>query len=309
MCQSDIPFDNTDETPSLRAGRLADHRCFFCIGTRFEKLLDLYGASPNDKHKFVARVANLYADHGYSAPTNEFIYEIYNLLYAATPDTNPFWPHKKRMNDLALELQSTLKMRTRMAGNAFHIAMRIALAGSMIDFLSATHETIRQTVDQAILLKPKIDHSAHLRERIKQGTRILYLTDKAGEIVLDRLFIRNIPAGQVTCVVNCPYAGLATSGQDADYVYMRKCARVLDNGCRAPLTIPHRGSPRFLEAFHSADIIIAKGQTNLESLYDYHDPRVYSLFTCKCQLVADHFGISIGDPVILNPELFLQQNS
>ena len=83
---------------------------------------------------------------------------------------------------------------------------------------------------------------------------------------------------------------------------MRKCAKVLANGCEAPNTLPELAHPRFREIMAEADIIIAKAKTNLEAFYSYHDPRLFALFTCKCDLVAQRFGIHVGDSVVMHVE-------
>lgn len=299
--------DFTPRDHPARGHALSDHRCFFCLGERFDRILDIYEATVEERRLFVSIMADRFADHGHDLPPTEFLRELYAVVARLFPNRHPFWPIKKGMNDLALELQSILKVRVRMSDNAFRTALRITLAGTSVDFSSATHEMILGRVSTLATAKLSIDHTDELKRAIRNGVRILYLTDQAGEIVLDKMFIRNIPGAQVTCVVNCPYAGLSASGQDADYVDMRHIASVLANGCSAPLTIPQLASDRFQDAFHAADIIIAKGQSNLEALYDYHDSRVYVLFTCKCQLVADRFGVSVGDSLVMNPELRLAE--
>ena len=88
---------------------------------------------------------------------------------------------------------------------------------------------------------------------------------------------------------------------------MRLCAKVLANGCMAPYTLIHHGSARFTAAWNAADVIIAKGQGNLESVFPLQDPRVFAFFTCGCHLVSKHFGIPMGSSVVVNVERRLQE--
>lgn len=281
---------------------LGDHRCLACILERMNTLLDAYDASARERTEFIADIASRYADHGIEMPPTDFLREAYNALGQRYRGVTPFWPLKKTMNDLALELQAPLRVRVRMGSNSFRNAMRIALVATKVDFMKDSAPQIMRMVDQGIRAQLVIDHGDLLKHSIHNHTKILYLADRAGEIVMDRLFIRTIPGAEVTYVVNCPYAGYAASGQDADYIAMRDSARVLTNGCHAPNTLPEVANQRFRELLDEADLIIAKGQTNLEALYPYHDPRLFVLFTCRCEPVAQRFGIRVGDSVILHPE-------
>ena len=281
---------------------LGDHRCFACILDKMNSLLDAFNATPAERSSFIAELASRYGDHGIKTAPTDFLREAYHTLAKRYQGEFPFWQYKKAMNDLALELQPALRVRVRMGSNSFRNAMRIALVGTRINFVKDSSQHIMREVDEGIRAHLAIDDGELLKSRIHNDSKIVYLADRAGEIVFDRMFIRTIPGAEVVYVVNCPYAGYAASGQDADYVSMRGCAKVLANGCKAPNTLPAVANERFHEILDEADIIIAKGQTNLEAMFSYHDPRLFALFTCRCDLVAKQFGIAVGDSVILHQE-------
>ena len=281
---------------------LGDHRCFACILDKMNSLLDAFNATLAERSSFIAELASRYGDHGIKTAPTDFLREAYHTLAKRYQGEFPFWQYKKAMNDLALELQPALRVRVRMGSNSFRNAMRIALVGTRINFVKDSAQHIMREVDEGIRAHLAIDDGELLKSRIHNDSKIVYLADRAGEIVFDRMFIRTIPGAEVVYVVNCPYAGYAASGQDADYVSMRGCAKVLANGCEAPNTLPAVANERFHEILDEADIIIAKGQTNLEAMFSYHDPRLFALFTCRCDLVAKQFGIAVGDSVILHQE-------
>lgn len=281
---------------------LADHRCFLCVCERVEKLLQAYTeVKPEEKQEFMAEIARRYADHGVDVIPPVFMREAYALMGQSFQAPPPFWHYKKKMNDRGLEMQSMLKAKLRIAGNAFFNGLRIALAGSGANFLTDSREQIVKRIDEVFHKPLALDHSDLLRASISQGTKILYLADGAGEIVFDRLLIRNIVGAEVIYVVNCPYAGYSASGQDADYIDMRKCARVLANGCKAPFTILKHATPQFINAYKEADVIIAKGTSNMEALLPLRDKRLFALLYAKCQVIADYFRVPLGEPLIVNP--------
>ncbi|MFW5701797.1 MAG: ARMT1-like domain-containing protein, partial [Bacteroidota bacterium] len=53
----------------------------------------------------------------------------------------------------------------------------------------------------------------------------------------------------------------------------------------------------FRQAFERAELIIAKGQGNFESLTE-SPANIYYLLTAKCPVVARWFGVSKGDRIV-----------
>ena len=87
-------------------------------------------------------------------------------------------------------------------------------------------------------------------------------------------------------VVVEPGAGDAAGFPDAQYV--EKGATLASRE-----TVLADCSEAFLEHFHRADLIIAKGQGNYETLSQVAAP-IFFLFTVKCPLVAAHIGLPTG---------------
>lgn len=294
---------------AARSGEMGDYRCFSCVCRGVEQLLEVYPLDDSARRAVMGEVARLYAEGGKEMSHTDFQRSAYGVIAKSCPRVRPFWEYKRAMNDRALEAYSLLKSRRRGAMSAFTYGLRTALAGACIDFRRSTVAEILRTVDEVMARDLAIDHSELLQRRLVAAKRVLYLANRAGEIVFDRFFIKSLSGVEVSYVVNCPYAGYAASGQDADYVDMRGVARVLANGCNAPSSIPVRLSARAWEAFQQADVIVAKGATNLESFYALHDPRFFVLMRVPCAVVAGVLGSPIGGSVVVNPEVRLQELS
>jgi len=84
---------------------------------------------------------------------------------------------------------------------------------------------------------------------------------------------------------------------DALAVGMDRVARVVSNGSDAPATILSQCSAELHQLYHSADIIIAKGQGNYESL-EGEPGNILFLLMAKCPLVAEILGVNVGDCVL-----------
>lgn len=83
---------------------------------------------------------------------------------------------------------------------------------------------------------------------------------------------------------------------------MDKVAKVIDNGYDAPSTILEKCSPKFKEIFLNADVIISKGQGNLEGLLNKTSKNVFFLLMVKCNVIAEAIKVEKGDFVTVKNE-------
>ena len=83
-------------------------------------------------------------------------------------------------------------------------------------------------------------------------------------------------------------------------VGMDLAADLISSGYDIPSTLPEKSAPDFRELFDSADLIISKGQGNLEGLVHRRDPRIFFLLMVKCDVIADLTGVAKGDFIVYN---------
>ena len=77
---------------------------------------------------------------------------------------------------------------------------------------------------------------------------------------------------------------------------------VVDNGSDAPGTLLDDCSLEFRQHFANADLIIAKGQGNFESL-NQQPNNIFFLFKVKCPMVARHAMQPVGTQVLVRSSL------
>ena len=141
-----------------------------------------------------------------------------------------------------------------------------------------------------------------LRADLENGRELLYLTDNAGEIGFDRVFLEVIadtfPDLAITvCVRGGPTQNDATR---ADAKVVGIPFRVIDNGTRIPGTVLELASGELKEALERADVTIAKGQANVETLLDTgHGYNIYYAFLVKCKRFMDRFQRAKLTPMLV----------
>lgn len=225
---------------------------------------------------------------------------IHRTVRELSGEPDPYRAVKARTNELALELLSEVRERVAAAADPLEMAVRMAIAGNIIDFglgRPIADTTLVETVERVVGAPLDGDMEAFAREAEAAGS-ILFLADNAGEIVLDRLLIERLGPQRVTVAVKgAPILNDALRA-DAEAAGLDALVEIVDTGSDAPGTILETCSGSFRERFAAADLVIAKGQGNYETLSDAPRP-IWFVLMAKCAVIADHMGCEPGTLVLL----------
>lgn len=209
---------------------------------------------------------------------------------------DPYRPVKQQFNNIALKLYPGLRHRVMDSGNPLELAIRLAIAGNIIDFgaFGVLHQSdLERAIEECLTTALEGMDLPAFQAAIENTGNILYLADNAGEIVLDRLLIEQLPLEKLTVAVKgSPVLNDATI-EDAIYAGLTQIVEVIDNGSDAPGTLLESCSENFRDRFENADLIIAKGQGNYETLSNV-DKHIYFLLKAKCPVIAGHIGCDVG---------------
>jgi uncharacterized protein with ATP-grasp and redox domains len=225
---------------------------------------------------------------------------IHRRLRELTRVDDPYRAAKARFNRLVTSMLPELRATVKSDPHPLMAAAKMAIAASVID-LGVNSTLDENQVREALRESCRVETRGDLAEFQKQvdGVReILYLADNAGEIAIDRLLIEQLGPVRVTLVVRGkPVINDATL-EDARAVGLHDLLTVIDNGSDAPGTILDDCSPAFRERFHRADLVIAKGQGNFETLSEV-DSNVFFLLKVKCPVIATHIRLPLGTQALV----------
>ncbi len=212
---------------------------------------------------------------------------------------DPYKDVKKKSNDESLSLYPKLRKIVDESKDSLRTAIRVAIAGNIIDFGALEEFDIEKTVDEVLHKKFIYDDYTLFVKRLKDAESILYFADNAGEIVFDKLLIEVIEEMKdykITLVVKAgPIINDATL-EDVKYVGLDKLVdeiRYLSNG-----EIGYeRNSPEVKRWIKDHDLIISKGQGNYEGLSEFRG--IFYMLMVKCPVIAEDINANVGDIVLL----------
>jgi damage-control phosphatase, subfamily I len=275
-----------------------DHRCFLCFTKAFEKLLEKEDISDEQKSAFTKEMMDLYtrSHDQHSAPS--FSRELHILLRQYTHNDDPYKTIKQEYNQRIMNMYPVLKEKIFHSTDIFNTALRFAIAGNIIDFANGGGFDIDKTLDHVMNSDFAIDNSDMLIHDIINAETILYLGDNAGEIVFDKLFIESLGHQNIYFAVRSAPVINDVTKDDAVYTGMSNVANVISNGYDAPSTLLEHCSSEFMDVFNKADVIISKGQGNLEGLMGKGHNNIFYLLMVKCDVIAEMLGVEKGSFVV-----------
>lgn len=227
----------------------------------------------------------------------------YRLIREVTGNDDPFRKVKAETNRAALAIYPRLQQLVQQSPDRLFTACKLAIAGNSIDLgPKFEYGSIASVIHSATtgLLPLAVNNYDEFWSSLNDCQHLLYLGDNNGEIVFDRLLmeeIQRIKKLDICFVVRDRPVINDVTIDDALAVGMDRVARIVSNGSDAPATILSECSAELLELYRSADLIIAKGQGNYESL-EGKAGKVFFLLRAKCPLVARSLGVSVGDCVL-----------
>ena len=224
---------------------------------------------------------------------------IYRQVRERTGQTDPYLDVKQKSNRLALELYPEWKRRIQASDNPLASAVRLAIAANIIDFGingDLKPEDIPSALEESFAARLEGDIGEFL-DAVMRAKDILYLADNAGELVFDRLFIELLARKNITVAVKGGPAINDALLADAEAAGLPGLTEVIDNGTDGAGTLLDTCSVDFQERFDRADLVVAKGQANFETL-DECDREIFFLLKIKCPLVGQHIGHEVGSLVV-----------
>jgi len=146
----------------------------------------------------------------------------------------------------------SLKELIKSSANPFETAVRLAIAGNIIDCGQGDYideEKIKKTISQFLDQPVSKDVINDLKEEIEKASNILYLGDNAGEIFFDRLLIEELKGYPITFVVRGAPTINDALRDDARMAGLDKLVKAVDNGSYVPGAILEECSEEFKRLF------------------------------------------------------------
>ena len=281
-----------------------DSYCMQCYLRRNVDLARKLG--PEDKATdFAKEIMKLFiaAPEGVSAPwfgpsVAQLLHEIYGL------PIDRFHDEKIASNRFVLERLEKVRQQVKQAEDPILAGLQYAILGNYLDFSALQGDVSYEKLEQMLSGAKDIAVSGPYFDRFKadleKAGTLLYLTDNAGEIGMDRVFAEAIqekyPRLKITFCVRGAITANDATREDAAAVGIP--FPVIDNGNPVAGTELDMLGAEAKRALEAADVILAKGMGNVETMFGC-GYNVYYAFLVKCPRFTKIFQKPMMTPMFI----------
>ena len=211
---------------------------------------------------------------------------------------------KETSNRFVLERLDKIQKFAEEAEDPLYAGLQLAILGNYIDFSAlqgeVSFEMLDEMLSQAGKMEPDRAAFESFLQDLEKGKTLLYLTDNAGEIGFDRVFAQQLkkrfPHLEITFCVRGGNAANDATREDAAAMGVE--FPIIDNGSCIAGTIPELLGEEAKKAMESADVILSKGQANVETLWGC-SYNIYYAFLIKCERFVTLFDKPKLTPMLI----------
>ncbi len=283
---------------------LINSECYLCQLKRHMQTARTLG-DEETATKFCRALMQMYLDapEDTSSPgLGPEISKLYQKFYGL--DEDRYKEEKQQANAFVLERMDAIRAHVEAAPDRLLAALQCAILGNYLDFAVLQKDISFEKLDAMLAQSHNMAIDADVFDKFRQdlakGRKLLYLTDNAGEIGFDRIFAEELrrayPHLSITVCVRGGPAQNDAMRADAEAVGMP--FPVIDNGNAIPGTVLSRLGDDAGKAIAEADVILSKGQANVETLYGC-GYNLYYAFLIKCSRFEKLFGKEMLTPMFV----------
>ena len=215
-----------------------------------------------------------------------------------------FREEKAQSNRFVLERLERIRERAEAMENPILAGLKFAILGNYLDFSALQGQVdfgkLEEMLDSALEMELDDSVCRDFLGELERGRTLLYLTDNAGEIGFDRILAEEIhrayPHLNITFCVRGEVIVNDATREDAKEVGIP--FPVIDNGNRVGGTVLELMSGESRQALENADVILAKGMGNAETMLGC-GYNVYYAFLIKCPRFVERFHKPMLTPMFL----------
>lgn len=222
-------------------------------------------------------------------------------------DAQRYQQAKETSNRMMLELLPGLRARVETSANPLLTALLLARTCNYIDYTAFAERVNRPELEQLLshCAASEADREEYARfcRDMAAASKLVYICDNAGEIMADRLAAevlhRQFPHTALVFAVRGAPAVNDALREDALLAGLEQFGRIIDNGSGISGVELGWLGQEMAQALDSADVILAKGQGNFETMLGC-GKNVYYLFLCKCPRFTEMFGVPLLTGMFVN---------
>ncbi len=233
-----------------------------------------------------------------SNPTPLVVSQIQRMIKDKTNTKDPYRSLKEKNIKMAMDIYEDLRDLVDNDKDPLKRALLLSATGNVIDAGISVKIKVEESILNTMERGFSIDDYQTFKDKLNNCSTLLIIGDNAGEAVLDKLLLKELNKYDIDLIYAVreePVLNDITK-KEAKLIGLDKYAEVITSGCTAPGMLIEQANDKFLDVYNKADIVLSKGQGNLEGLSEEDRP-IFFLLKAKCDLIADFLEVELNDLV------------
>lgn len=281
-----------------------NYNCLPCLVNQVVKVAEITNAE--NREELFQDVFRFLGEIDFTKTNPEIIGATFDIIKKHIKNEEPYFETRNYYNKMFLDILPTFEEQINQYKQPLDMAIKYAIVANIIDFNPIHNNKLDNVMHYFSGMdsnKFAIDHTAKLIKDVACCKKLLYIGDNCGEICLDKLLIKKIKEYNSNIEIYFAVRGEAVVNDsiesDAYTVGINEYAKIISNGDNSLGTVLSRTSKEFNQIYQEADLIIAKGQANYESLSEQKDKNIFYLLITKCLVIANDIGVDTDSLVCM----------
>jgi uncharacterized protein with ATP-grasp and redox domains len=263
--------------------------CVACLFNQSLKVTKLLELDDNTSKKVFDSTAQILIDHDMNYTPPQIAKEIYQAISDITDEEDPVARAKEYSTQEALKVDTSF-IKT------IQDALKLAVIGNVIDFGAQNQFDLNEMIQNHFHQAFGIDDFSTFESELKEAEVMVVIGDNVGEHIFDKVLIETIKKSyNVKVYYFVRGKPIINDVTLKEAQILKNCAYIIDTGVATPGYDLNEINAESKAIFDRADIVLAKGMGNFESLYLADKRPVYFLFVVKCSVVAEVIGKEVKE--------------
>ncbi len=268
--------------------------CIPCIVKQSYTLSRLLGVEDkNIQSQIIYDTINSLLNNKEVSTAPHFSIKLQSILNKNLNGHSSFKEIKEKNKSNAEKYLKYLETMIEAADDKLEMAVRISITGNTIDLGANPNYNLEKEINIITSSKINLDSFDKFKEDYKKAKLILFIADNYEEALFDKFLIEQLKPKEVVFAVRSNEILNDITLEDAKRLGIDKLCKVIESGSRIAGTDLDECTAEFLDLYKSADMVIAKGQGNFETLLSANRS-IYFLFKIKCLVISEICGYPVG---------------
>lgn len=250
--------------------------------------------------KVLFDIMELLSDIDFDRTATEISFDCLRKAYKVLGSSDPYEQVKRDKIDQLKPKMAEVEVFVAAQKDPFHTLLTLAAAANHQAGLGLDGGDVQTVLTTALDEKFGIHHYAQILADLDEAQSVLYILDNAAEALFDYLVVKELVARgkEVSVAVRSEAILNDATMSEADYIGFEDIADVINPGADMLGVILSLANRKFQAAFYEADVVIAKGTANFETLCTCKRD-VFFLLVGTGTCLPDYLNVELDELVLL----------